>query len=147
MVRCGDGPEFGASEPPGRTQPHGAPRGWQQRSRQGVQIVTVVEIEAGQFRGEALVDPEFRIGIEGEYLVPGERNVQHTSAHAVVRVRELVELRIVIFAVPGQTAAKFQASVEKAPANRPVDRILRYRLSQQEAGEKDRKSTRLNSSH
>src|SRR3546814_4255376 len=60
----------------------------------------------------------------------------HTSAHAVVRVRELVELRIVIFAVPGQTAAKFQASVEKAPANRPVDRILRYRLSQQEAGEK-----------
>src|SRR3546814_14228912 len=93
-----------------------------------------LEIEAGQFRGEALVDPEFRIGIEGEYLVPGERNVQHTSAHAVVRVRELVELRIVIFAVPGQTAAKFQASVEKAPANRPVDRILRYRLSQQEAG-------------
>src|SRR3546814_6632359 len=64
--------------------------------RSGVQIVTVVEIEAGQFRGEALVDPEFRIGIEGEYLVPGERNVQHTSAHAVVRVRELVELRIVI---------------------------------------------------
>src|SRR3546814_519028 len=53
-----------------------------------------------------------------------------------LRVRELVELRIVIFAVPGQTAAKFQASVEKAPANRPVDRILRYRLSQQEAGEK-----------
>src|SRR3546814_11629181 len=93
--------------------------------RQGVQIVTVVEIEAGQFRGEALVDPEFRIGIEGEYLVPGERNVQHTSAHAVVRVRELVELRIVIFAVPGQTAAKFQASFEKAPANRPVDRFIR----------------------
>src|SRR3546814_17411366 len=92
--------------------------GWQQRSRQGVQIVTGVEIEAGQFRGEALVDPEFRIGIEGEYLVPGERNVQHTSAHAVVRVRELVELRIVIFAVPGQTAAKFQALVEKATADR-----------------------------
>src|SRR3546814_20990711 len=59
-----------------------------------------------------------------------------SSDLAVVRVRELVELRIVIFAVPGQTAAKFQASVEKAPANRPVDRILRYRLSQQEAGEK-----------
>src|SRR3546814_20640807 len=59
-----------------------------------------------------------------------------SSDLAVVRVRELVELRIVIFAVPGQTAAKFQASVEKAPANRPVERILRYRLSQQEAGDK-----------
>src|SRR3546814_14874936 len=99
--RCGDGPEFGASEPPGQTQPHGAPRGWQQRSRQGVQIVTVVEIEAGQFRGEALVDPEFRIGIEGEYLVPGERNVQHTSAHAVVGVRELVDRKSVVWGRSG----------------------------------------------
>src|SRR3546814_20397826 len=91
--------------------------------RQGVQIVTVVEIEAGQFRGEALVDPEFRVGIEGEYLVPGERNVQHTAAHAFVRVRELVELRIVLLAVPGQQAAKFQGSVENAPDNRHVQRI------------------------
>ncbi|KAG1271143.1 hypothetical protein G6F65_012605 [Rhizopus arrhizus] len=82
-----------------------------------------------------LVEAPARVGIDGGDVSPGERHVlpEQAAAAAQQAVTVGLQIRVLVALVVHDAAAQFQALIEQARAQRPVDRQLGNGLGQQVA--------------